>query len=103
VGTAKLNAAASPRRGNTFRREIIFSATPHLLKAALPQAAYFIQHTFMVRFDSDQVARAQFEGRRGVTVVAAPGVHPAKASRIAANIAKLPELLRRTERAIGGS
>jgi hypothetical protein len=29
-----------------------------------------------------------------ILVGAAPGVHPAKAWRIAANIAKLPELLR---------
>jgi hypothetical protein len=29
-------------------------------------------------------------------VEAAPGVHPARAPRTAANIAKLPELLRRT-------
>jgi hypothetical protein len=51
AGTAKLNAAANPRRENRFRREII-------LRPPLPHT-YFVQNTFMVRFDSDQVAPAQ--------------------------------------------
>jgi hypothetical protein len=42
-----------------------------------------------------QSRRLSLMGRRLCCLWAALGVHPAKASRIAANIAKLPELVRR--------